>query len=120
MEKEFIQNILKEGNSFGESLLFLSFNYPINAVSLEKSEIFVLPKSNFFNLLEEHPEISVKLNRALSERIYFNYTMLLSLSCLEPHIRLMHLLNYLKKSHLEPSKYSFQVPFTRQQIADLT
>lgn len=118
--KEFIQNIFSSGNSFGESLLFLEFNYPMNAVALEETEVIILPRTSFFELLEVHPQISLKINKALSERLYYKYTMLLSLSCLEPHIRLLHLLNYLKKSHNEPNKHSFQVPFTRQQIADLT
>jgi CRP/FNR family cyclic AMP-dependent transcriptional regulator len=118
--KEFIQNIFSEGNSFGESLLFLNFHYPMNAVALERTEVLILPKSAFFELLEKHPIISLKMNQAMAERLYYKYTMLLSLSCLEPHIRLLHLLNYLKRFHKANSKYSFEVPFTRQQIADLT
>lgn len=118
--KEFIQNILKEGSSFGESLLFLDFNYPMNAVALEETEVILLPKTNFFELLAQHPNISFDLQRAMAERLYYKYTMLLSLSSLEPKIRMLHLLNYLKKKHNDQKQHAFEVPFTRQQIADLT
>lgn len=42
--KEFIQNILGKNQSFGDSLLFLDKQYPINAVCLADTEIIRLPK----------------------------------------------------------------------------
>lgn len=38
--KEFIQNLLSDGQSFGESLLFVDRPYPMNTVAMEDSVIF--------------------------------------------------------------------------------
>lgn len=118
--KEFIQSILLEGESFAESLLFLNFKTPMNAIALEDTEVVIVTKSDFFHLLHQNPEISIKLNIAMSERLYYKYIMLLSLSCLDPNVRLINLLNYWKNFQRNSKKYEFKVPFTRQQIADLT
>lgn len=45
--KEFIQNIFSDGHSFGESLLFVDRPYPMNAVAIEESAIFRMPRQNF-------------------------------------------------------------------------
>jgi len=118
--KEFIQNILSDGQSFGESLLFIDVLYPMNAVALEDSEVLQLPKSRLFDLLEQHPYISLKITKSLSERLYYKYIMLQNLSCSDPTTRLMSLLNYLKSFHHTKEQFSFRIPFTRQQVANLT
>lgn len=118
--KEFIQNIFSKGNSFAESLLFLDFQAPMNAIALEDTEVLTIPKHEFLRLLNQNPDISIQLHTAMAERLYYKHIMLLSLSCLDPNVRLLNLLNYWKDIHKEPNKYAFKVPFTRQQIADLT
>src|SRR5690606_10046722 len=66
--KEFIQNIFYEGDSFGESLLFLDVSYPVNAVATDDTVIFQLPKKSFFELLKKNPLVAIELNKALSAR----------------------------------------------------
>jgi len=118
--KEFIQNIFSDGQSFGESLLFIDAPYPMNAVSLEECCIFQLPKSRFFEMLESHPHISLRLNKTLSKRLYYKYIMLLNLSSSCPVTRLMSLMDYLKSFHHVHEKFAFKIPLTRQQMAGLT
>lgn len=118
--KEFIQNIFSDGQSFGESLLFIDAPYPMNAVSIDDSNIYQLPKARFFELLELHPQISVKLNKILSQRLYYKYIMIQNLSSSCPVTRLMSLMNYLKSFHHDHEKFSFRIPLTRQQMASLT
>lgn len=118
--KEFIQNIFTEGQSFGESILFLDLTYPMNAVSLEECEVLQLPKSRFFELLRIHPDISIALNKGLSQRLYYKYIMLQNLSSSCPVTRLTSLMDYLKSFHHSNEKFSFKIPLTRQQMANLT
>lgn len=118
--KEFIQNIFSEDQSFGESLLFIEVQYPMNAICLEDCQIISLPKTSFFDLMNEHPEVSFGLNKALSQRLYYKYIMLQNLSSTDPTTRMISLMNYLKSFHVKKEKYAFVVPFTRQQVANLT
>lgn len=116
---EFIQNILGEDQSFGDSFLFLNKNYNINAIALSECKILKLKKSDFYKMLEEKPEISIDTNKCLSQRLYFKTAMIQNLASPLPEKRILGLLDYLKSFHKDDEKYSFRVKLTRQQIADL-
>ncbi|MDQ0594215.1 CRP-like cAMP-binding protein [Chryseobacterium ginsenosidimutans] len=118
--KEFIHNILGEKQSFGEPMLFLEKYYVMNAVCLSNVEIIRLPKKNFIELLEEHPNLAMEMNACLSQRLYFKAIMLQSMSSQNPILRLKGLLDYLKSYHDGDCEKCFHVEFTRQQIANLT
>ncbi|MDG4651264.1 Crp/Fnr family transcriptional regulator [Chryseobacterium arthrosphaerae] len=118
--KEFIQNIFSDGHSFGESLLFVDRPYPMNAVAMEESVIFRMPRQNFLNLIRDNPEISLNIYQCLAERMYYKYIMFYNLSFQNPVSKLKLLMDYLKSYHEDKAPYSFQVPLTRQQLASLT
>lgn len=118
--KEFIQNLFSDGQSFGESLLFIDRPYPMNAVAIEDSSIIKLPKSHFLKLIQENPEVCSSIYQCLAERMYYKYIMLYNLSFQNPEAKLKLFMDYLKSYHEDKSPYSFQVPLTRQQMASLT
>lgn len=117
--KEFIQNILGKNQSFGDSLLFLDKQYPINAVCLVETEIIRLPKKNFIELLEKHPDISMEMNHCLSQHLYFKLVMIQNMASLNPSVRLKGLLDYLRSFRDDDCEQCFPVEFTRQQLANL-
>ncbi|WP_418123740.1 Crp/Fnr family transcriptional regulator [Chryseobacterium sp. PTM-20240506] len=78
--KEFIQNIFSDGNSFGESILFVDKPYPMNAESLTPSTVLKLSKSDFLILMKENPEVSNNIYQCMAERMYYKYVMLYNLS----------------------------------------
>ncbi|WP_080779180.1 Crp/Fnr family transcriptional regulator [Chryseobacterium phocaeense] len=118
--KEFIQNIFSQGHSFGESLLFVDRPYPMNAVAIEDSRIYRLPKSSFLNLIKQNQEVSLTVYQCMAERMYYKYIMLYNLSSQNPVLKLKQLMDYLKSYAENKSPYSFQIPLTRQQLASLT
>jgi CRP-like cAMP-binding protein len=117
--KEFIHNILGKNQSFGDSLLFLDKYYPMNAVCLNPTEVIRLPKTNFLEMLEQHPKYSIEMNACLSQRLYFKSMMMQSISSQNPMIRLKGLLDYLKSYHDSDCDQCFHIELTRQQIANL-
>lgn len=119
-DKEFTQNILSDGQSFGESLLFTDKPYPMNAVSKDSSLILRLPKVRFLALLQQKPEISMSMLECLADRLFHKYTMLFNLSSSNPMDKIENIMNYLKSYNSNTDPYSFQVPLTRQQLANLT
>ncbi len=118
--KEFIQNILSDGQSCGESILFIDKPYPVNAEAITECSILKLPKSLFFKLLEQSPELSLEISSFLSQRLYYKFIMMQNISSHNPAKRLKGLMDYLKSFHTDRTPFSFTVPLTRQQMASLT
>lgn len=118
--KETIQIIIEDGQSIGESLLFMEKPYPMNAVAITECEIVKLPRKAFLNLLREDAEISYEMNKCLSQRLYFKLIMTQNLSSQSPMLKLVALMDYLKSFAKDQQQYSFKVPLTRQQMAGLT
>lgn len=118
--KELILAILNKGLSVCELLLFIDQQYPVNAIAFEQTKVIRLPKSSFVKLLDDHKQISRDINKFLSERLYYKYIMLENNASLRPEVRIKGALNYQKSFSEDQTKFSFEVPLTRQQIASIT
>lgn len=118
--QEFIQGIFKAGQSFGEPAIFGDFPYPNNAIATETSEIAKLPRDLFFDILREHFDIHRKFNELFSNRLRYKAILLKEISSYCPDHVIMTLLKYLRDNAETKDKSSFYVPYTRQQIADMT
>ncbi len=119
--KEFIQGIFSDGESFGEPPLLIDKKYSANAVSITDSEIFLLPKKHFFEMLKSYPEISIALNKRLAQRLYYKSIMASEISSQDPEHRILKLIDFLKFDVEEMQKSEkYCVQLTRQQLADLT
>lgn len=119
--REVLQTILETGQSIGESLLFVDdVTYPVNAVAITVCKIFKLRKSAFLTMLDRNPEISLMMNRHLSQILYFKQKMGPILCTNSPTFKIRSLLDYLKSSQQEKEPFAFQVPYTRQELANLT
>ena len=118
--REFIQNILSEGESCGESILFIDKPYPMNAEAITECTVLRLHKTIFFNVLNQSPELYMEVSNFLSERLYYKFVMMQNLSSQNPSTRLKGLMDYLKSFQKDITPYSFLIPLTRQQMASLT
>jgi CRP/FNR family transcriptional regulator, cyclic AMP receptor protein len=127
--QEFIQGIFKADDSFGEPPLFCSFPYPSFAIVLEPSIIYKLSKDNFFTLLRENFEIHLHMDTVLCQRLRYKSMVLTEISFHNPEHRIQSLLTYLKNESNKEiknrppmirNKHEYVVPFTRQQLADMS
>ncbi|MFV0571257.1 MAG: Crp/Fnr family transcriptional regulator [Xanthomarina gelatinilytica] len=119
--KEFIQGIFKDGRSFGEPPLFIDRVYPANAQAIKDSEILLLPKKFFFELLA-NPVTCNELMNVFARRLYFKAMMAEEISLEDPEHRILCLLDYFKKYTLKnvSSNKRSKIDLTRQEIANLT
>lgn len=127
--KEFIQGMFKTGDSFGEPPLFCDFPYPSSACAIGPCRLLKLPKDRFLRLLKENFEVHLLLNTLLCQRLRYKAMVLAEISSNDPEHRIASLLNYLK-SHSRSSldgkrgqvwkESTYIVPFTRQQLADMS
>lgn len=118
--KEILQNIIEEGQSVGEYLLFLEdARSPINAIAVTKCKVLKLPKNSFFKILTDHPHLGLDINRNISRNIHFRHIMGKS-AIQNSTAKLKTLLDYMKSKQKKSSPFSFQVPLTRQEMANYT
>ena len=118
--KEFTQNILSDGQSIGESLLFNEKAYPMNAIAKTECSILKLPRENFLSLIHENRDVMMDMFKCMADRLYYKYLMLFNISSADPQFKIKTIIDYLKSTQGIDSNQTFQVPYTRQQIANLT
>ena len=118
--REFVQGYFVDGQSFGEPPFFNHIPYPSSGVAVVDSEVWACPYDAFMKLLRENFEVHIKLTEALSGRLVYKAIMLSELAGEEPEHRLTTLIEYFRKeSGVSPGEV-YKVPYTRQQLADMT
>ncbi len=119
--REFIQGIFYKDQSFGEPPLFLNQKYPANAIAVENTEIFLLPKVTFMKLLQENPSVSITIIENLAQRLYYKSIMAAEISTHEPEHRVLKLIDHgIAYFNFKKDTNGHLISFTRQQIGDLT
>jgi|SRR5690606_13428577 CRP-like cAMP-binding protein len=118
--QEFTQGIFHAGESFGEPPLFGNFPYPSTAIALTPGKVWRLPKADFLELLKNHFDIHLKLNHVLCNRLQYKSMILTEISSHSPEHRLTTILKYLKSKIQPDATHSIIIPYTRQQLADMT
>lgn len=119
--REFVQGFFVEGQSFGEPPFFNQMPYPASAVAVEKSTVWKVSHDAFMTLLRENFEVHLQLTRTLSGRLIYKSMMIAEIAVEEAEHRLATLIEYFRNSDdaWNPGE-PYQVPFTRQQLADMS
>jgi CRP/FNR family transcriptional regulator, cyclic AMP receptor protein len=117
---EFIQNMIKPGESFGEFPLFDGSAYAASAITNKESIVIRLHISTFRQLVKQSPDMYLEFLKLFSERMRFKFLLLKELSCFGPEHRISTLFSYLKKSNGNICKEHNRMDLTRQQVANMT
>ncbi|MCC6551351.1 MAG: Crp/Fnr family transcriptional regulator [Ignavibacteriaceae bacterium] len=67
--REVILSIMSETDFFGEMAILDGLNRSANVTALEKSEIFIIQRKDFLDLLYAHPEVCISLLQELTKRL---------------------------------------------------
>lgn len=119
--QEFIQGIFTAGESFGEPALIGNFPYPGSVVAIEKATIWKMPGDYFLQMLKENFELHMKMDQVLCQRLRYKSMVLSEISSYEPEHRIVSLLKYYKTKNIKPGlSGKIVIPFTRQQLADMS
>jgi len=119
--REIIHSVPFDGHCLGESSLFIDNKaYPVNAIAMTSCTIIRLEKNKFLELISDSPELLLKLYCYTSERMYFRYVMMNNISASNPGTKIKRVMECLKAYNQYTIPYSYQFPFTRQQLASLT
>jgi CRP-like cAMP-binding protein len=119
--REFVQGYFVEGNSFGEPPFFNHMPYPASAVAVIDSEVWKCPYDQFIRLLRENFAVHLWVTQVLSGRLIYKSIMLMEIAVEEADHRLTTIIEYFRQSDKKNKPGEpFRVPFTRQQLADMT
>lgn len=67
--REIILSILHQSNFFGEMSILDGFSRSANAIALEDSDLLLIKRDDFLNLLRKQPKVSLALLKELSKRL---------------------------------------------------
>jgi len=119
--QEFIQGIFSSGESFGEPALIANFPYPGSVVAIEETKVWKLPGDYFLQMLRENFDLHVKMDQVLCQRLRYKSMVLSEISSYEPEHRIIALLKYYKaKNATTGGNGKLIIPYTRQQLADMS
>lgn len=118
--QEFAQGFFEPGESFGEPALLGNFPYPSSAITVTASKIWRISKQNFLQLLKDHFEVHLKLDKTLCHRLQYKSMILAEISSHTPEHRLTTILGYLKAKLYTDEAERIVIPYTRQQLGDMT
>lgn len=117
--KEYITELYKEGDFFGYLDLLQGESYQETTISLEKSEVAIIPKDDFFNLLQGNREVATKFIKMLSNEIKDREERLLQLAYNSVRKRVAQALVMLVQRYQEDRSKPFSMAITREDIASM-
>lgn len=118
--KEFLHELMGEGECFGEFPLFDGECYAASAVADEPSLYLRLPADAFHELLDEHIDIFVDFAKHLAQKLRFKYFMEKIMSKNSSEQLLYELIDYYNKHNKYICRKFNRLLLTRQQLANMT
>lgn len=118
--KEFIQGIFKDGQSFGEPVLFIDKPYPATAVAIVNTIVLKLNKDSFLKLIEQDMEAMKIVLKILAKRVYSKSITTRELMHHSAEEKIVAYLKDYKKSKGMLTSPPILINHTRQEIANLT
>lgn len=117
--KEFITELHKEGDFFGYLSLLKEEQYSNSAGTLEDSEIYMLPKDDFFDLIYKNAEVSRKFIEMLSNNLLENEKQLVKLAYNSVRKRIAEALIKLSNKYKKDDSQKFSMNLSREDLANL-
>jgi CRP-like cAMP-binding protein/CheY-like chemotaxis protein len=117
--KELITELYKAGDFFGYVPLLQNEKYNGSAIAWEDSEIYMIPKEDFFDLLYKNAEVSQKFINMLSNNLIENEKQLVKLAYNSVRKRLAEALVRLSDKYKEEDKQEFSMNVSREDLANM-
>jgi CRP-like cAMP-binding protein/CheY-like chemotaxis protein len=117
--KEFITELHKEGDFFGYLSLLKDEKYSSTASTLEDSEIYMIPKEDFFSLIYKNVEVSKKFIEILSNNLLENEKQLVKLAYNSVRKRVAEALIKLSDKYKKDEDQNFSMNVSREDLANI-
>lgn len=117
--KELITSLHADGEFFGYLSLLRDEKYLNSATALEDTEIYMIPKEDFFALLYKNSEVSRKFIEILTNNIHENEQQLIKLAYNSVRKRVAEALVKLSDKYKKESDLEFKMSVSREDLANL-
>lgn len=117
--KEYITGLHKQGDFFGYLALMEESKYTDSAEALENSEVYFIPKEDFFSLVYKNAEVSKKFIRMLSDNLEERETQLVNLAYNSVRKRIAEGLVSLHNRYKEKERTDFSISVSREDLANI-
>lgn len=118
--RELTTVVLKEGDFFGYESILMKKNYPDNAEALEETEVRLINKDDFYELLERNPSLNQRFIRLLSHNIIKKDEQMLSFAYHSVRKRIADaLVSVAEKLNREPESDSCIIRVSREDLASI-
>ncbi|MBC5774793.1 response regulator [Pontibacter sp. KCTC 32443] len=117
--REYITNLYKDGDFIGYLDLLEETPYRESAVALEDSEVYIIPKEDFFSLLNHNRDIANKFIKILSDNLADREERLLKLAYNSVRKRVAEALLLVEKQYQQQAGNKTQISITREDLASI-
>lgn len=117
--KELITELHAEGDFFGFLPLLKEEVYTNSAMALEDSEIYMIPKADFFDLVYKNAEVSRKFIEILSDNLIEKEKQLLRIAYSSVRKRVAEALVDLSDKYKKAGETAFSMNVSREDLANL-
>lgn len=119
--REQVLAMLSDGQIFGDVPTFDGGPYPATAATMADSEIYLIRRDDFLEVVRRHPEIAIKVIVLLGQRLRQALNLVRDLSFKQVPHRLAGLLLKLGKEYGEETEKGvlINLSLSRQELADI-
>ncbi len=117
--KELITELHKEGDFFGYLSLLQDEKYTSSATALEDSEIYMIPKEDFFSLIYKNSEVSKRFIEILSNNLKEKEKQLVKLAYNSVRKRVAEALVKLSDKYKKEEDQKFSMNVSREDLANM-
>lgn len=117
--KELITELHKEGEFFGYLSLLQDEKYTSSATALEESEVFMIPKEDFFSLIYKNAEVSRRFIELLSDNLREKEKQLVKLAYNSVRKRVAEALVNLSDKYKKVDEQKFSMNVSREDLANM-
>jgi CRP/FNR family transcriptional regulator, cyclic AMP receptor protein len=115
--KEIIIGVFSDGEMFAIPPVFDGKNYPSTAIAMERTELLILRRDNFLNLLRESSEFSFAVIEWMCEMLREKTATIKNLATASPEQRVANVL--LRLAEKEAAGKTCKITMRRQDIAEM-
>jgi CRP-like cAMP-binding protein/FixJ family two-component response regulator len=117
--KEYILGLYNEGDFFGYLALLEDRIYTDNAETIDESEIYFIPKEDFFNLIQNNKEVANRFIKMLSNNIAEMEDRILKLAYNSVRKRVAEALLFVEKTYNDRQIQNYTMMMSREDIAGI-
>ncbi len=119
LAKGLVTGLYKEGDFFGYLSLLQEEKYSGTATALEDSEIYMIPREDFYSLIYKNAEVSRKFIEILTNNIYDHEQQLIKLAYNSVRKRVAEALVKLSDTYKKEDESRFSMSVSREDLASM-